>query len=218
MQKYVKFFASALVLSLMSLSLQASENKPPENPYDIVRVVADNTFTRISKEQDKISQDMNYMRVIVQEELLPYVDYRYAALKVIGKNLSKTSKEQRSEFVKVFKDYLVTTYASVLTQYKDQKVEFEPTRSVEGKRMVTIKTKIVEKGRPDINIDFKVRKNKKSGEWKAFDMVAEGISLLDSKRAELSTLIRQKGIDSVIALLRKKAEAPVQSKKEESKA
>jgi phospholipid transport system substrate-binding protein len=50
-----------------------------------------------------------------------------------------------------------------------------------------------------------VRKHKKTGDWKAYDMVAEGVSLLDSKQAELSSLIRQKGLAYVTEILKEKS-------------
>ena len=71
--------------------------------------------------------------------------------------------------------------------------------------MVSVETSVIEPGRAPINISFRVRKHKKTGEWKAYDMVAEGISLLDSKQAELSSLIRQKGLAHVTEMLKEKS-------------
>jgi len=42
-----------------------------------------------------------------------------------------------------------------------------------------------------------MRQNKKTGQWKAFDMVVEGISLLSSKKAELSKKIARQGVEQV---------------------
>ena len=75
--------------------------------------------------------------------------------------------------------------------------------------MVVVKTKIVEAGKPDIKIDFKVREDR-SGEWRAYDMIAEGISLLDAKQSELQGILRQQGIDHVSGLLEQKSKLPVQ--------
>ena len=58
-------------------------------------------------------------------------------------------------------------------------------------------------------MEFKLRRDKKTGEWKAFDLIAEGISLLDSKQSEWSTKIRQDGILSVAKELEKLADAPI---------
>ncbi len=49
-----------------------------------------------------------------------------------------------------------------------------------------------------------------NGEWRAFDMMAEGISLLDAKQSELHGILRQQGIERVIELLDKKSKLPVQ--------
>lgn len=51
--------------------------------------------------------------------------------------------------------------------------------------------------KPDINVTFKMRMNKKSGEWKVFDMTVEGISLLSSKKLEIEKRISKHGIDQV---------------------
>ncbi len=52
---------------------------------------------------------------------------------------------------------------------------------------------------------------KNAENWLVYDMVAEGISLLDSKRFELSSLLRQQGLVSVAALLEEKAKAPIKT-------
>ncbi|MEF1212622.1 ABC transporter substrate-binding protein, partial [Vibrio alginolyticus] len=48
-----------------------------------------------------------------------------------------------------------------------------------------------------------------SGEWEAFDMIAEGISLLSSKQSEWNSKIRQEGILSVAKDLEKLAAEPI---------
>ena len=58
-------------------------------------------------------------------------------------------------------------------------------------------SKVGDYGQSDLEVIFKLRKNKKTGQWKIYDMVAEGISLLSAKQSELSGLIRDKGIDAV---------------------
>ena len=99
----------------------------------------------------------------------------------------------------------MSSYAQVFTLYDNQAVEFSPEKSYEGKRIVAVNTRIIMPGRANINVAFKVRLNKKTKEWQAFDMVAEGISLLDSKQAELGSIIRQKGLPYVTELLKRKS-------------
>ena len=184
-----------------------------KDPYQMIRIVANITFKRFADEQQSIRQNPDQLKTIVREELMPYVDYKYAAFKVIGTHFKKTNKTDRALFVKVFRDYLVTSYAQVFTLYKNQQVEFLPAKDFSKERVVAVKTSIIESGRSPIDISFRVRKNKKTNDWKAYDMVAEGVSLLDSKKAELGSLIRQKGLPFVTQLLKDKSEKNIVFKK-----
>ena len=95
----------------------------------------------------------------------------------------------------------------------DQQVEFLPAKDFSKKKVVVVATKIIELGREPIDISFRVRKNRKTNEWKAYDMVAEGVSLLDAKKSELASLICQKGLPYVTQLLKVKSLEKVVFKK-----
>lgn len=173
-----------------------------KNPYTMIEKVANLTFKRFADEQNNIRKSPNLLKDIVREELMPYIDYKYAAYKVIGaKNFKNTTNKERKAFVPVFRDYLITSYAQVFTLYKSQKVTFGEAKKLTKEKIVSVKTSVIEPGRAPINISFRVRKNKKTNDWKAYDMVAEGVSLLDSKQAELASIIRQKGLPHVTEML-----------------
>ncbi|MFT5790516.1 MAG: phospholipid transport system substrate-binding protein, partial [Shewanella sp.] len=69
-----------------------------------------------------------------------------------------------------------------------------------NEKMVNVNVRVIEKGRPEIKLQFRARRLK-DNTWKAFDLVAEGVSLLSSKQSEISNLVRQKGIEPVIEML-----------------
>lgn len=192
----MKKFISALYIAVtlvFSTALLADE----VSPYKVIETVGHNLFERIATNQQEITKFPDLMRGIVDEELMPYIDYKYAAYKILGKNLKKTSKEQRASFVISMRQYLIRTYANALMQYKNQQVLFEKAKPTKGKRIVSVTTQIIDNNRPTIDIAFKLRQNKKTKEWKAYDMVIEGISLLSSKQAELSKRISKQGIEQV---------------------
>ncbi len=175
------------------------------NPYTMIKGAAEQTFKRFAAEQQAIQANPNVLKDIVREELMPYINHKYSAFKVIGKHLKKTTDAERRAFVPVFREYLVSSYAQVFTLYDNQAVGFSPERSFAGKRIVAVNTRIIMPGRDNIDVAFKVRLNKKTKQWQAFDMVAEGVSLLDSKQAELGSIIRQKGLPYVTELLKRKS-------------
>jgi phospholipid transport system substrate-binding protein len=211
MNSLIKNLILCVTFVVSSTGVSAEEvNK--KDPYQMIKTVADITFKRFANEQEAIQAQPNLLKTIVREELMPYINYQYAAYKVIGSNFKKTNKTERAEFVPAFREYLITSYAQVFTLYNNQKVEFAPPRDFSDERVVSVGTSVIEPGRPPIDISFRVRKHKKTNEWKAYDMVAEGISLLDSKQAELSSLIRQKGLSHVTEMLKEKSEKNIEFK------
>ena len=194
------------LIFFISLSSSALASIDRTNPYAMIKGAADLAFKRFAREQDSIQKNPNIIKDIVREELLPYINYKYAAYKVIGNsNLKKSTKAERDKFVIIFREYLVTQYAQVFTRYNNQKVIFEKPKNFSKKTILAVKTIIVDPKLGEIDIAFQVRKSKKTKQWKAFDLVAEGISLLDSKRAELSSIIQQKGLAYAGELLKEKS-------------
>lgn len=200
----------AMMMAAFTVQVQA-QTSVAEDPYKMIQRVADQTFKRIVQDKALIEADPNHLKSVVREELMPYINAKLTAKLVLGKKLNRsTSPQDKEAFFKAFHEYLITTYATVFTKYNDQKVVFEPARSTKGKKVVTVKTRIVDGNRPDIHIDFKVRLNKKTGKWLAYDMIAEGISLLNAKKSELKGLLRQKdGVAKVAQMLNEKASAVI---------
>ncbi|WP_373293847.1 MlaC/ttg2D family ABC transporter substrate-binding protein [Alteromonas halophila] len=183
-----------------------------QNPYELVKDVATQTFDRIKDNRDAIKADPEMLRTIMEEELVPHIDYQFAAFMVLGKHFKSVPKDKLGDYVSTFRKYLVTTYASAMGYYDNQKVLFEPETEFEDKKSVTVRAVIKDPSRPDIKIAFKVRKDGRTNQWKAYDMVAEGISMLNSKRSEFESILRQDGIDEVIAIMQDKISQPVELK------
>ncbi|PJG59802.1 phospholipid-binding protein MlaC [Aeromonas cavernicola] len=189
-----------LITSMMvSLSLHAAVDA--KDPNALVDMAAKQTFARLKADQKLIKSNPEHLRVIIREELLPYVDNRFAAYKVLGNQIKQTTPAQRDAFVAVFTEYMVSSYADALAHFDKQTVKVEPSKAPSDSNITAVNLSVKEAGKPDIFLEFKLRKNNKTGEWKAFDMVAEGISLLSAKQNELGGLIRQNGIDAVIKQL-----------------
>lgn len=193
-----KLLLLTLVLMGFVSTSYASNSVATVSPHQVIETTGNKLFTRIANNQESLKKFPELMRDIVEEELMPSVDYRYAAFKILGKNLRKTSKEQRAKFVTAMRSYLVRTYAGALTQYNNQKVIFEPAGKLKAKaKLASVDVKIVDTGKPEINITFQMRKDKKSQQWRAYDMVVEGISLVSSKQAEFNRRISDIGIEQV---------------------
>ena len=218
------FYRSAVlaIMAFVSIGVQAADTASSAeidqtNPFTLVEQVANQTFARFHQDEKLIAADPDHLKVIVTEELMPYVDYKYASYKVLGQYLRDTTKDQRKRFVEAFKGYLISTYAQAFTEYTDQTVEYAKPENFAGEKFVNVNVQIVEQGRPAIKLQFKARRLK-DGTWKAFDLIAEGVSLLSSKQSEITNLVRQQGIESVINMLNERTQKHIdlQAKEKQS--
>ena len=206
----VLFNTALIFIAFFTHSLSyAQADTDSNNPHTMIQAAASETFSRMKNEQALITQNPEHLRTIMRENLLPHVDYKYSAFMVLGNQARNVPKQQLGEFVNVFREYLVTTYANAMGYYDDQTVSFEPAGNYDDKKNVTVRALIQDTGKPDIKVAFKVRKDRKSNQWAAYDMVAEGISLLSSKRSEFESILRQDGIEKVIELMQQKINNPI---------
>lgn len=211
----LKRFMTLFMTLLLSWATVAQEVIDQSDPYIMMKQVAQISFDRFKAEQGLIHDNPEYLKVIIEEELMPYINEQYAALKLLGPHLKGAKREDVGTFINAFRAYLVTSYAQVLTQYSDQKIVFGPETPIpDDRRIASIKVEVIDTPRPNINLEFKLRKEK-DGSWKAFDMIAEGISLLSSKQSEWSGKIRQEGILAVAKELQYLSEQPIRFESKE---
>ncbi|AXH64102.1 phospholipid-binding protein MlaC [Providencia huaxiensis] len=180
------------------------------NPYKLMDEAAAKTFNRLKSEQPKIKQDPEYLRTIVREELLPYVQVKYAGALVLGTYYKGATPAQREAYFNAFEDYLEQVYGQALAMYHGQTYQIAPEQPLGDKNIVAIRVTIIDtNGRPPVRLDFQWRKNSKTGYWQAYDMIAEGVSMITTKQNEWGDILRKQGVDGLTKQLEISAKAPI---------
>ncbi len=197
--KKIFVLVSALVALVTSFSANALADM--SNPYTLANEVATTTVNKIKLKKNKLS-DPDVGLEIIEKNLMPYIDIKYASYKVMGPSLKSTTPDERERFTTAFANYMKKNFSSVLSKYTSQEIvpaDVKPVKDDEN--LVSVKLIIREDGKKDLELILKLRKNNKTGEWKAFDMIGENISMLDAKISEISPIIKSSGVDAAIAKL-----------------
>ncbi|ARA78099.1 phospholipid-binding protein MlaC [Pectobacterium brasiliense] len=180
------------------------------NPYRLMNEAAEKTFDRLKNEQPKIKQNPDYLRTVVREELLPYVQVRYAGALVLGRYYKDATPAQRDAYFKAFEAYLEQAYGQALAMYNGQTYEIVPEKPLGDADIVSIRVTIIDNGgRPPVRLDFQWRKNSKTGNWQAYDMIAEGVSMITTKQNEWAAILRQNGVDGLTKQLESSAKQTI---------
>lgn len=207
----VKTLKNVMIATTLAFSALISQNVfATTSPYILMQQTSNKLFGDIKSNQHKIKVDPNYLRTIVRNDLMPHIHVKYAGQLVLGKNLASATEAQKEAFFNAFGQFVEQAYAQVLTQYTNQKVDIENEKPLGDKTIVSIRVNVLPSGNTQpIKLDFKWRKNSRTGEWQAYDMAAEGISMIATKQNEWSGILRQKGIDALTAQVAQSAKQPI---------
>jgi phospholipid transport system substrate-binding protein len=174
-------------------------------PDALVKQTADEVLGIIKNDKEIQAGNQKKLFALAEEKILPNFDFDRVCKMVLGKNWRAASEEQQSSFKKEFRSLLLRTYASTLSKYRDQIIEYKPFRAEPDANNVSVKTQIIQQGGQPISVDYSLVKTESS--WKVYDIVIESVSLVTNYRSQFSNEIRQNGLDSLIKKLAEKNKA-----------
>ena len=154
--------------------------------------------------QDKDIQNGNTAKAIalVEAKVLPDFDFQRMTSLAVGKDWRNATAEQKTALSAEFKTLLVRTYSKALTSYRDQAIDFKPTKMTGGETDVTVRTEIKQPGAKSVSLNYSMEKIDAS--WKVYDIIVDGISLVMSFRDQFSQEVQTGGIDGLIKTLHAK--------------
>lgn len=174
-------------------------------PDALVKQTADEVLSIIKNDKEIQAGNQKKLFALAEEKILPNFDFDRVCKMVLGKNWRAATEEQQSSFKKEFRSLLLRTYASALSKYRDQIIEYKPFRAEPDANNVSVKTQIIQQGGQPISVDYSLVKTESS--WKVYDIVIESVSLVTNYRSQFSNEIRQNGLDSLIKKLAEKNKA-----------
>lgn len=170
-------------------------------PQQVIQETSDAVKQALREYDFKL--DLSKATRIVKEILEPHVDVDRAALLILGKHWRTATPEQRQRFKDEFRKLLIRTYTTAFTEYKDWDIRYLPLNTPLADKKAIVRTEILQSGAKPLAVDYRMIEI--SGEWKVYDVLIEGISLVQNYRTTFSEDIARTGsLDSVIEQLSKR--------------
>jgi phospholipid transport system substrate-binding protein len=160
------------------------------------------------KLQDKsFTKDFAKITQFVNEVIYPHTDFDRISELVLGKIWKTATADEQERFKHEFQTLLVRTYSRAFVEFNDWSVRFLPLEMENGATKVVVKTEVLQPGIQPIGVNY--RMVLVSGEWKAYDIMIEGVSLVTNYRSSFATEVQTKGsLNAVIdGLVKRNAEA-----------
>ena len=131
----------------------------------------------LTEQSDLFETDRTQYEQKIKDIFEPMIDFKRVAASVMGrKYYLLATKEQREEFVEIFKDSLLDTYAETLAQWGDSKIRTEFNDGYSNSELKNVEVRqVLDTGNSKYPISYKLRKNDK--DWKIVNIIINGVNL-----------------------------------------
>jgi phospholipid transport system substrate-binding protein len=203
--------ASMLVL-LLAPRVHAAATIDSTAPQKLIETSSQALLANLDANRATYRKDPTGLYKLVETEFLPHVDVDFAAQQVLGKYWREADAAQRRRFVTAFYQSLLHTYGDALVEFTSDRLKVLPYLGDTTADRGTVRTEIRRSNGSLVAVNYSMRKTS-SGEWKAWDVVIEGISYVKSFREDFGREIEQKGLEAVIQRLESGTAWPAPGKK-----
>jgi phospholipid transport system substrate-binding protein len=128
-------------------------------------------------------------------------DFTELSKRTLGREWKKLNGDQQKEFVGLFRELLQGVYADRLLAYTDQKVVFDNEKELKKGRVEVQSHIVLSDGR---KVPIFYRLTNKSGQWKVYDLIIEGVSLVKNYRTQFREIIAKDSPEKLMEILRDK--------------
>lgn len=176
-----------IVLLLFALTAAAADYSTPmgrvrDSIERVIAILKDTTLDREARWQ-KIAGVIN-----------DGFDFRSMSQSVLAVHWKEATPEERERFTEFFSQYIEETYRSKIEAYTDQEIRYG-SEVIRDDRAV-VETVIVTSN-AEIPVNFKLKNN--NGQWYAYDVVIEGVSLVANYRATFAAIVKNEGMDGLLS-------------------
>ncbi|MCB1751933.1 MAG: ABC transporter substrate-binding protein [Gammaproteobacteria bacterium] len=198
----MKFGRNALYLSTLALMLIVIIVNPrvplaeEAGPEQVIEQISTRLQAIFSKEQDRLQNDPAYIYQLANEVLVPHIDFSKVSSLVLGKHWNRATPEQQEAFRIQFQQLLVRTYSTAFTELKAWEIRFLPSRVNANGVDTAVRTQLL---LPQVEpIEVLYQMHLKGGNWMAYDVKIDGISLVTNYRTSFNREVRSVGMDGLI--------------------
>jgi phospholipid transport system substrate-binding protein len=192
------------VLLLALAPLQAAEPVvDASSPVKLVETVSKALLADLDANRAAYRKDITGLYKVVDKLFLPHVDVPFAAQQVLAKHWRTATEVQRKRFIDALYQSLLTTYGKALNEFTGDQMKVLPFKGDPAAKTASVKTTIRTRNGSNVNVEYSLRKKDAASEWKAYDVLIEGISYVSSFREDFGTEIDQKGLDALLDRLEK---------------
>ena len=202
-QHYALLGLLTLLLGLMPAVKSSAEDL--QLPQQVIQNISSELQKKL---QDKaFTKDFAQVTQFVNGVIDPHTDFDKIAPLVLGKHWKTATSEEQERFKHEFQTLLVRTYSRAFVEYNDWSMRFLPLEITNEATKAVVKTNVLQPHKQPIDVNYRMFLSK--GEWKVYDILIDGVSLVTNYRSTFNDEMQTKGSLSAVidGLAKRNAEA-----------
>ena len=191
-KQYIVLGLFAVLLGLMPVTeVIAGELLPPQQ-------VIQNVSAQLQERLKDKSFTQNFAQVnqFVNGVIDPHTDFAKIAPLVLGKHWKTATTTEQQRFTHEFQTLLIRIYSRAFVEYNDWTIRFIPVEMPNTATKVIVKSEVLQPGQNPVQVNYRMYLSK--GEWKVYDIMIDGVSLVTNYRSTFSEDIKRKGSLSAV--------------------
>jgi len=170
-------------------------------PTDSMKATIDEILRIIREKELKQPGKAEERRQLLEQVVGARFDYQEMSRRALGASWNALSDQEKQEFVGLFRTLLTNSYADKIETYSGEGVQYLNERT--EKDYAEVRTKVLS-GKTEIPLDYRLIN--KADEWRVYDVVVDGVSLVNNYRGQFTKILRASSYSDLVDQLRKKSD------------
>ena len=166
-----------------------------------VKKVVDEVVRIVSNKELKKPQNEDKRRAELKDVISTIFDYGQMAKLAMGTHWKEHTPAEQKEFEQLFETLLENAYATKIEAYNNDKIVYV-RENVEANH-AEVKSKVITVKGEEYTLNYRL--TKRGNEWRVYDVVIEGVSLVANYRGQFNRIIKTRGYDELVKKLRTKS-------------
>jgi phospholipid transport system substrate-binding protein len=196
--KNIRFF----LLLFFSLLLLQTPAVYAGEPTDQIKQTIDSVLDILNNKELKRPEKAKERRAAIRKIIDSRFDFEEMSKRSLALYWRKRTPEEKSEFTALYSDLLERTYVTKIEKYEDEKILYRGETVDDG--YAVVKTKIITKDNIEIPIDYMLLK--KDAKWEVYDVVIEGVSLVNNYRTQFASILGSSSYGELVKKMKNKVQ------------
>jgi len=189
------------VLVCLSLSVAARAEDGPG--ITAVRKANDRVSALLKQKPEPGSDAEKRLAAEISSQLKDFLDVDELGQRALGDHFKSLKPAQRKEYLTLLRELVEGNYIKALRSNASYEVRYLEEDEKDGLRRVKTELELQRNGRAEtMSVDYVLQKQ--GNAWRAFDLVTDGVGLVENYRAQFNKIIAKEGVDGLLQRMRKK--------------